>query len=224
MHKKVLAGAISVLAGVMACSRQDTQQSTKAPPAEGAKQTITRSLEYAESSVTRTRRPTFTAADWDRAAASIVKLQPRYFRDLPAAIVGELERRGCTIPQTAVPGTHNVINGRFTRATQLDWAVLCSHDERSTILVFRNAASDDVTALAPAEDRGFLQGMGGSLIGYSRQIGVADAGFIRAMNDQFGHVTLPQLDHDGINDAFIEKASTVHYWNGKQWLRLAGVD
>ena len=104
MHEKVLAGSISVLTGIMACSRQDSQQTTNAPPTQGDKETITRSLEGADSSVTGTRRPTFTAADWDRAAAAIVKLQPRNFRGLPPAIVGELERRGCTIPQTYVPG------------------------------------------------------------------------------------------------------------------------
>jgi len=35
---------------------------------------------------------------------------------------------------------------------------------------------------------------------------------------------LAQLEHDGIEDAFIEKASVIWYWNGSRWLQLAGAN
>ena len=119
---------------------------------------------------------------------------------------------------------NNAVQGRFTKAGQLDWAILCSRNETSTILVFRNSEIHDVAELSPAKDRQYLQGGGGSTIEYSRMITVADASFIRRMNDEFGHVSLPRLDHDGIDDAFEGKASGVHYWNGRRWLALAGAD
>ena len=215
----------SLLAGVIACSGQNSQQSKQPPPTQAA-QAPTSSVEAStKPSATEVRRPyQYTDTDWIKAADAIVRLHPRDFPELPSRIVGELERRQCTIPQTVGPGPHNVIKGRFTRANQLDWAVLCSRNGSSTILVFRNAGIRDVATLAPAEDEHFLQGMGGSSIAYSRQIGVANADFIRTMNDEFGHVTLPKLDHHGIDDAFVGKASTVHFWDGRQWLQLAGMD
>jgi len=32
------------------------------------------------------------------------------------------------------------------------------------------------------------------------------------------------LDHDGINDTFVEHASVVWYWYGRRWLQLTGAD
>jgi hypothetical protein len=34
----------------------------------------------------------------------------------------------------------------------------------------------------------------------------------------------PAGEHSGINDAFVEKASTIHYCHDGQWHRLAGMD
>lgn len=215
----------SLLAGVIACSGQNSQQSKQPPPIQTAKTPASSADASTKPSATETRRqPQYTDADWIKAADAIVRLHPRDFPELPSRIVGELERRQCTIPQIVGPGPHNVIKGQFTKARQIDWAVLCSREGSSAILVFPNAGIRDVVTLAPAEDEHFLQGMGGSSIAYSRQIGVANADFIRTMNDEFGHVTLPKLDHHGINDAFIGKASTVHFWDGKKWLQLAGMD
>lgn len=171
------------------------------------------------------RPPPFTKTDWDNAERAIARLLPREFPNLPTEIVQELERRNCTIPQSDFAREpHNAIKGRFTRARQMDWAVLCSNDGSSSIFVFRSGSTRNLAVLAPADDRGFLQHTGGSSIGYSRMIGVADASFIRAMNDAYGHIKLPRLDHHGINDAYVEKGSTVLYWNGTKWLELAGAD
>ena len=34
----------------------------------------------------------------------------------------------------------------------------------------------------------------------------------------------PPIDHQGINDAFLEKASSVHYFHEGKWLRLTDAD
>jgi len=70
----------------------------------------------------------------------VTRLGPSAFPELPRNIRRELERRGCTIPQVWEDRKpHNVIKGEFTRKGQTDWAVLCSLNRVSSILIFQNA-------------------------------------------------------------------------------------
>lgn len=165
---------------------------------------------------------------WEAAERAIVRLKPAAFKDLPANVRADLERRQCTIPQPdfeleELP-PYNVVRGRFTSAKAIDIAVLCSKNGVSTILVFRGGATTNVAELAPSEDKGFLQGGGGDRINFSRAIGVATPKSIRAYHEAFGMGQLPRLDHDGIDDAFVGKWSVIRYWTGGKWLELQGAD
>jgi hypothetical protein len=40
----------------------------------------------------------------------------------------------------------------------------------------------------------------------------------------YGGPKPPNIDHQGIDDAFIEKASTTHYFHQGKWLKLTGAD
>ena len=76
---------------------------------------------------------------FDQADQKIVRLSPSAFPELPANLVKELERRGCTIPQEAfTKRRHNVVRAEFAQPGQTDWAVLCSVNRVSSILVFFN--------------------------------------------------------------------------------------
>jgi hypothetical protein len=164
-------------------------------------------------------------AAWDGADRDTRRLTPSMFRGLPGLVRTDLERRGCTVPQVwydTVPG--NVISGHFRTAAQTDWAVLCSVNSVSSILVYWRGRADSVAEVGSAADKGYLQGVGGGRIGFSRAIAAVDARFIRRNYQEFGGPTPPPLDHDGINDAFVEKASGVWYWHEGKWLRLTGVD
>jgi hypothetical protein len=144
---------------------------------------------------------------------------------LPAAIVADLEHRACTIPQVwfdSVPG--NVLSGHFRNATQVDWAVLCSVNRVSSILVYRAGRTDSVAELATTPDRDLLQGVGAGRIGYSRAIRVVGAEVMRRYRRAGDGSPLPPLDHQGIEDAFVEKASLVWYWHEGKWLTLPGAD
>ena len=165
------------------------------------------------------------AEAWAKADLSVRRLSPDTFGMLPASIRKELIRLGCTIPQTyEQERPHNVISGRFTSATGTDWAMLCSRARISTILVFRRGQTPHVE-LATAPDRDYLQGLGGSAIGFSRLISVASARFIRAAAAAgHGGPVPPPLDHDGIDDAFAGKGSKVLYFHSGKWLTLAGSD
>ncbi len=167
-----------------------------------------------------------TLPEFDRADLETLRLPPDAFVDLPAAVVADLEQRGCTIPQVW-PGVEqsNVVRGRFTRSDQADIAVLCSRDRVSSILIFRRGSANDVVELAQAPDRGYLQGMGGGIIGFSRSLGVVDSEYIREHHEAYGGREPPTvLDHDGINDAFVGKASMVWHWYAGEWLELTGAD
>jgi hypothetical protein len=83
----------------------------------------------------------------------------------------------------------------------------------------------DVAALAAMDDKGFLQTTGVDTIGFSRAIGVANPPAIREYHKAFGGPAPPRtVDHDGIDDAFVGKASIVRYWHGGKWLELTGMD
>ena len=124
---------------------------------------------------------------FDPAERRIVRLRPAAFPELPGNVVRELQRRGCTIPQTAYSKKpHNVIRGEFARPGQIDWAVLCSVKGVSSILVFWNGSRIDLAEIAPLEDRIFLQGISPERAGYSREITPVGKHFIMRHYDAYG--------------------------------------
>ena len=164
---------------------------------------------------------------FDKADRETLRLPPSAFPDLPEAVARELDDRGCSIPQWWFRETpHNVISGAFQRPGQTDWAVLCSVDRRSVILVFWNGSPETVAELPDSAgmDRNWLQVIGGGRIGFSRLISAADKRYILDHYDAYGGPEPPLIDHRGINDAFAEKASAVNYWHDGRWLELSGAD
>jgi hypothetical protein len=160
-----------------------------------------------------------------RADAATVRLDPSRFASLPPPLKAELHRRGCTIPQVfADRRPHNVVRGHFKTRHQVDWAVLCSRRRTSSILIFWGGDPKVFSELAERPDADFLQVVNAGEIGFSRAIGIASAKFIRDHHQQFGGPKPPPLTHDGIDDAFVGKASTVWFWYRGKWLQLQGAD
>ncbi len=183
-----------------------------------------RAAGHSAPGATREVRTFPSPEEWDSANAAIVRLPPAAFHQLPAAVRADLERRGCLIPQNYTDThPHNVVHGQFARPGQTDWAVLCSRNDTSTILVFWRGAADSVAELAKAADRNYLQGMPEGIV-YSRGLGVADTTDIRRLYSSYGGPEPPPLDHDGIDDGFEGKASEVHYWYRDHWIELTGAD
>ncbi len=162
---------------------------------------------------------------WIVADKKTVRLDPKMFSQLPKTIISDLTRRRCTIPQSYIqPGSHNVIKGEFKIKGQKDWAVLCSRKGVSSILIYWNGSIKNASSIASAEDKDFLQGIGGSKIGFSRVIGVADAKYINEHYESYGGPKPPKITHNGINDAFAEKAAAISYLHRGKWLKLQGAD
>jgi hypothetical protein len=145
---------------------------------------------------------------------------------LPKAIRAALVARGCQVPQSFTrPRPHNVIAGHFARPGQQDWAVLCSHKGSSSILIFWGQTGPaGPTEINRAADASFLQGIGPGRIGYSRIVRVAGPARIRKYAAASGGPLPATLDHDGVEDAFAEKTSTVAYFEEGRWRILAGAD
>lgn len=162
---------------------------------------------------------------WDAADALVRRLAPDAFPELPANVKKELEKRQCTVPQTFISTQpHNVIRGEFASKGQEDWAVLCSSGRMSAILVFWGGSAKDVFAFPPGPDKNYLQGIGGDEIGYSKMIEVVGEDYILEHYKRYGGPVPPPITHDGINVAFVEKASSVLYFEKGEWLSLTGAD
>jgi hypothetical protein len=157
--------------------------------------------------------------------APIRRLPPRAFRQLPTAVVERLEARKCLVPQYPYnKQPHNVIRGSFTGARRSEWAVLCSRRGTSSILVFRADSAKLVAEIAVAKDDLFLQGDGQGTPYYSRVISAVGKDYILEHHKAYGGPEPPPITHQGINDAFAEKASVVRYFYHGKWLELQGAD
>ncbi|MEJ1936128.1 hypothetical protein WDZ92_38530 [Nostoc sp. NIES-2111] len=149
----------------------------------------------------------------------------REFRELPPGLAEWLTQRGCTVPQVGGDKQRrNVIPGEFFAKGEKGWAVLCSVREKSSILVFRNEGDRAPAVLAAREDSEFQQDLGGEAMEYSRMIRAVGKEFIVKHHRAYGGPKVPAIDHEGIDDAFVGKASMVWYWVGGKWVRLQGAD
>jgi hypothetical protein len=162
--------------------------------------------------------------DWLQADEAIVRLNPSFFPALPAEVRVELERRRCKVPQPVDVGQlQNVISGKFTGPRALDWSVLCSREKRSTILVFHKGRTNSVDEFASEPDAHYLQMTEHGHIGFSRLIMVVSGDAIRQHLGR--HAALKSaIDHDGIKNNFVGKASVLWYWSGGKWIQLSQTD
>jgi hypothetical protein len=157
--------------------------------------------------------------------AAIKRLPPSAFPALPRAMSRYLTRRKCTIPQSAYgEGRHNVIRGQFMVRGRSDWAVLCSRDGTSTILVFAPGRAKPIAEVGWSEDVHYLQGGVGGRPDFSHSISVATRKKILSYRRAFGGWLPRPLDHEGIDDSFDGKASVVRYFYKGRWVELTGMD
>ena len=167
--------------------------------------------------------------DWqaraEAAAGKIRRLPVEAFPALPATVAGILRARHCTVPQPALGGAvHNVIRGQFFANGEAGWAVFCSADHATSLLAFRNDRDTNPVTVSTSEDRQYLQGLDANHIGYTREITAAGRDFIMRHYRANGGPPPPPIDHQGIDDAFLGKASVTWYFYQGKWLHLAGAD
>jgi hypothetical protein len=167
--------------------------------------------------------------DWParvaQAIGKIRRLPVQAFPELPPTIAATLRERNCTVPQPSGAGTpRGVIRGEFFAKGNAAWAVLCSVNNSTALLVFRNGHDTNPDSVTTSDDRNYLQGLGGDTIGYSREITPVSRDFIMEHYRAYGGAEPPQIDHRGIDDAFLGKASVTWYFYNGKWLSLQGSD
>ena len=161
---------------------------------------------------------------WAHADTAIVRLPPSAFATLPAEIRTDLDRRGCRIPQTTEDSKpHNVISGDFRGQGANGWAVLCSINRISRVLVYEARATTAVDSVDVRPDKSYLQQGSGGRIVFSRMITtVTPVRVQRALARQKPNTL--KASHDGIEIAFVDKASFIVYWTGKGWMEVSASD
>jgi len=151
----------------------------------------------------------------------IARLAPAAFTQLPGAVRAELEKRGCLVPQTfRASQPENAISGAFREAGTADWAVLCSREGYSSILVFWKASAESVAELGRRKDtEDLLASESQGTARYARFISAASPDWIRRKkhNKKVG-----PLEHDGIEDGLLGQGSLIHYFRGNGWVELEG--
>jgi hypothetical protein len=148
-------------------------------------------------------------------------LPPATFTELPAPILRDLEKRHCMIPQTyEAKSPENVIHGAFRENGTRDWAVLCSQDGSSTLLVYWNGSAVKPAELAMQADTDTADPHDETnLLGYARGIDPASP---KGIDEVLANKPYGPFDHDGIKDAHIEKTSVIHYFKNGTWMTLQG--
>ena len=113
------------------------------------------------------------------ATSNLDRREPSAFPQLPKNIARNLQARGCTIPQADFePKPNNVISGEFAMRRRTDWAVLCSRDGNSSILVYWGGSINSPAELAKAPDEGYWLGNDKEGFHYYRQIMTANKKYI----------------------------------------------
>ena len=167
-----------------------------------------------------------SASEWDDAANAVTRLSPIEFPQLPSEVAATLIELGCTIPQPSffTKGKTNVISGNFAKHGQKDYAVLCSKNGVSHIQVIWGGSARCQSELESRGDHGYLQVVLPGEIGYSRAIGVASQRAIAGYQSEYNGPKPSDTSHEGIEDSFIEKASTIFYCANGVWSELQGAD
>lgn len=167
----------------------------------------------------RTESGELTLATGDLETYRIRLLPVASFPELPTAISSQLLSRGCMIPQSfEAQQPENVIHGSFRAQGSSDWAVLCSVHGATTLYVFFAGQFDAPLALRSQADTAWLGSEPGSLVcGSAWGINTRSASNLRESRQLHGAAP---FDHDGIEDARLERSTTVRYWQDGHWLAI----
>lgn len=147
------------------------------------------------------------------------------FPNLPTKVKKAIEIKKCQVPQTFISkAAHNIVKGNFANKKSNDWAILCSNGGKSSIFVVWESGTPCPSELALKDDKIFLQQINDKDFQYSRYLSSASKETIKGHQKAYGGTLPERLDHQGIDDAFAEKASVTFYCEKGKWLSLTGAD
>ena len=163
--------------------------------------------------------------DWMAAAEKVVRLGPVQFSFLSTPTIALLEQLDCKIPQHAFSKEpNNLITGQFLKRGQIDVALLCERGQTTTLLLLPNMGKGKPMPLAVSSVEGYLQVLGPDEIGFSWGIGKVPLKKFMQASKEAGCKWRSDYPPNGIDVAFIEKASTVWYLSHGGWQGCQGSD
>ena len=111
---------------------------------------------------------------------------------------------------------HNVVSGEFAKKGQKDWAVLCSKNHVSSILIFWGGESTCPSEINQLEDKSSLQGYNGTAM-FSRAIRTVSSSKMKSFRTNEKSKSF-SIDHQGIGDDDLDKFFVVEYCDKGKWL------
>ena len=177
--------------------------------------------------VVRARR--LAVAQTGPSPESVRRLAPASFPALPVAIRNDLERRRCLVPQPYdAHASTNIVHGAFRSASVSEWAILCSAQDTSQILLYRAPTNGDarpIDSLQRAADVGWMQQTSDTGWGFSRVLRTLPLERIRTWHRDIDGHTIPQpVDHDAIEQLFLGKAAEAFYCAAGRWYHQVTTD
>ncbi len=160
----------------------------------------------------------------EHASAKLRRLPIDAFPELPPTVAEALRTRNCTVPQSSVEGRQNVIRGEFFAKGETGWAAYCSANQRTALLAFRSGQDANPRSLNESEDAQYAFTLESGSVIYLRQITAVGRDFILMHYRTYGGPEPPPIDHQGIDDSFLEKASVTWYFHEGKWHELQGAD
>jgi hypothetical protein len=148
----------------------------------------------------------------------IRRLPVSSFPNLPPAVQEQLNRRSCLIPQSyEARQPENVVHASLERPGSSDWAVLCSTQGTTSLLVFFGSGSKQPFTLASALETERLQSHGSAgVLGFNWAIDPASPQDIHEAQLGMRHPP-PRLDHDALADSDIEQRTVYHFYLSNAW-------
>ncbi len=151
----------------------------------------------------------------------IRRLPPSSFPKLPAPIRGALEARSCLIPQSyQAHKPENVVRASLSAPNSADWAVLCSTNGTTSLLVFFATTPQEPTVLAttPETERLALN-LSTGVYGFNWVIDPASPERVHeAQLNMRTHI--PAIDHDALADSVIDHRTVYHFLVNGTWTLL----
>jgi hypothetical protein len=149
----------------------------------------------------------------------IHRLPVNAFPDLPPAVVDELNRRQCMIPQSyEAHHPENVVHASLERAGSSDWAVLCSAEGKVSLLVFfASAPAMRPSILGMAAEKERLQRNDSSgILGFNWAIEPASPEEVHEAQSAMKKRP-PRPDHDTLADITLDRTTLYRFFKKGSW-------
>jgi len=151
-------------------------------------------------------------------AYRIRRLPLSAYPELPPSVRAVLEQRGCMVPQTwEARRPENAIHGAFYQSGHQDWAVLCSHEGESSLLVFRDGIGTPVTLMSYKDQDRLAPTLTPGQLGYAWAVDPAKPERLRQFSPG------KRFEHEGIEDSLIEYTSVLHFCRDGMWMSMDGI-